>query len=75
MSKKLNRCASPVIGRRGFITAAVLVALGGLLFGALEVQVWVFVVVPAIALVAFPQRYLLRQVLHRKRAKEAENWL
>ena len=54
---------------RGFITAAVLVALGGLLFGALEVQVWVFVVVPAIALVAFPQRYLLRQVLHRKRAK------
>ncbi|MFG1646347.1 sugar transferase [Amycolatopsis sp. NPDC049252] len=54
---------------RGFITAAVLVALGGLLFGALEVQVWVFIVVPAIALVAFPQRYLLRQVLHRKRAK------
>ncbi|HKN52796.1 MAG TPA: sugar transferase [Amycolatopsis sp.] len=54
---------------RGFITAAVLVALGGLLFGALEVQVWVFIVVPAIALVAFPQRYVLRQVLHRKRAK------
>ncbi|GAA4547753.1 sugar transferase [Amycolatopsis samaneae] len=52
---------------RGLILAAVAVAFGGLLFGALEVQVWVFIVVPAIALVAFPQRYVLRQVLHRRR--------
>jgi len=54
---------------RGLIAAAVLVALGGLLFGALEVQPWVFFVVPAVALVLFPQRYLLRQILHRKRRR------
>ncbi|SDW33073.1 Undecaprenyl-phosphate galactose phosphotransferase, WbaP/exopolysaccharide biosynthesis polyprenyl glycosylphosphotransferase [Amycolatopsis xylanica] len=52
---------------RGLVTAAVLVALGGLLFGALDVQPWVFIVVPVIALITFPQRYLLRQVLHRQR--------
>ncbi|MEV6896772.1 sugar transferase [Amycolatopsis sp. NPDC051372] len=54
---------------RGLIAAAVLVALGGLLFRALDVQPWVFIVVPVIALFAFPQRYLLRQVLHRKRRR------
>ncbi|GAA3564859.1 sugar transferase [Amycolatopsis ultiminotia] len=54
---------------RGLIAAAVLVSLGGLLFGALEVQPWVFIVVPAIALFAFPQRYLLRQALHRRRRR------
>jgi exopolysaccharide biosynthesis polyprenyl glycosylphosphotransferase len=52
---------------RGLVTAAVLVALGGLLFGALDVQPWVFLVVPAIGAVALPQRYFLRQVLHRQR--------
>jgi exopolysaccharide biosynthesis polyprenyl glycosylphosphotransferase len=52
---------------RGLITAGVLVALGGLLFSALGVQAWVFIVVPAIALAAFPQRYLLRRILHRQR--------
>jgi exopolysaccharide biosynthesis polyprenyl glycosylphosphotransferase len=52
---------------RGLTTAGVLVALGGLLFGALGVQAWVFIVVPAIALVAFPQRYVLRRVLHHQR--------
>jgi exopolysaccharide biosynthesis polyprenyl glycosylphosphotransferase len=52
---------------RGLITAGVLVALGGLLFGALGVQAWVFFVVPAIALAAFPQRYVLRRILHRRR--------
>jgi exopolysaccharide biosynthesis polyprenyl glycosylphosphotransferase len=52
---------------RGLITAGVLVALGGLLFGALGVQAWVFIVVPTIALVAFPQRYVLRRVLHHQR--------
>ena len=30
MSKKLNRCASPVIGRRGFITAASLAGAAAL---------------------------------------------
>lgn len=32
-------------------------------------RLWVFVVVPGIALLVFPQRYLLRQVLHRQRHK------
>ncbi|HEV7951386.1 MAG TPA: sugar transferase, partial [Glaciihabitans sp.] len=52
---------------RGFVAAAMLVGMGGLLFGALGVQVWVFIVVPVIALVAFPQRYVLRRVLHHRR--------
>jgi lipopolysaccharide/colanic/teichoic acid biosynthesis glycosyltransferase len=52
---------------RGLISAAVLVALGGVLFGALGVQVWVFIVVPSIPLLAFPQRYVLRRILHRQR--------
>jgi exopolysaccharide biosynthesis polyprenyl glycosylphosphotransferase len=52
---------------RGLVTSAVLVALGGLMFGALDVQPWVFFVVPGIAAVAFPQRYFLRQLLHRQR--------
>ncbi|MDT8912428.1 sugar transferase [Amycolatopsis sp. PS_44_ISF1] len=54
---------------RALVAAAVLVALGGLLFRALDVQPWVFIVVPVIALFAFPQRYLLRQVLHRRRRR------
>jgi hypothetical protein len=52
---------------RGLFSAAVLVALGGVFFGALGVQAWVFIVVPAIALIAFTQRYFLRRVLHRQR--------
>jgi hypothetical protein len=52
---------------RGLIFAGVLVALGGLLFGALGVQVWDFIVVPSIPLLAFPQRYVLRRILHRQR--------
>ncbi len=32
-------------------------------------RLWVFVVVPAIAMLVFPQRYALRQVLHRQRYK------
>ncbi|WP_020672564.1 sugar transferase [Amycolatopsis nigrescens] len=52
---------------RGFAAAAVLIGLVGLLVGELAVQPWVFVVVPAVAALAFPQRYLMRQVLHRAR--------
>ncbi|WP_199434875.1 sugar transferase [Qaidamihabitans albus] len=54
---------------RALISAAVLVAFGGLLAGALEVQPWVFYVVPAVALVVFPERFLLRRVLHRARRR------
>ncbi|PRX46176.1 exopolysaccharide biosynthesis polyprenyl glycosylphosphotransferase [Prauserella shujinwangii] len=54
---------------RALLAAAVVVAFGGLLAGALEVQPWVFYVVPAVALVLFPERYLLRRLLHRARAR------
>ncbi|OXM67524.1 MULTISPECIES: sugar transferase [Amycolatopsis] len=52
---------------RSLVIAAVVVALAGLLFGALDVQPWVFYAVPAVGVIAFPARYGLRQVLHRKR--------
>jgi exopolysaccharide biosynthesis polyprenyl glycosylphosphotransferase len=45
------------------------VALAGLLFGALDVQPWVFVAVPVVGLISLPQRYLLRQFLHHARNK------
>ncbi|SDC92025.1 exopolysaccharide biosynthesis polyprenyl glycosylphosphotransferase [Actinokineospora iranica] len=52
---------------RGFVAAGVVLALGGLLFDIASMRPWVFVVVPATALVAFPLRYALRQGLHRAR--------
>jgi exopolysaccharide biosynthesis polyprenyl glycosylphosphotransferase len=52
---------------RGLFSAAVLIALAGLLFGALDVQPWVFGVVPVIGVFALPQRYFLRRLLHRSR--------
>ncbi|SFB23046.1 exopolysaccharide biosynthesis polyprenyl glycosylphosphotransferase [Amycolatopsis marina] len=54
---------------RGLFIAAVLIALAGLISGSLAVQAWVFVVVPVIALVAFPLRYLLRRLLHGARRR------
>lgn len=54
---------------RGLAAAAVLVALAGLLFGALDVQPWVFFVVPTVGILALFQRYLLRQALHRARRR------
>ncbi|PXY19256.1 sugar transferase [Prauserella muralis] len=52
---------------QGLLVAAVFVALGGLLAGALEVRPWVFYVVPSVAAVIFPTRYTLRRLLHRAR--------
>ena len=52
---------------RSLLIAAVVVAMAGLLFGALDVQPWVFYAVPTVALIAFPLRYALRQLLHRAR--------
>ena len=52
---------------RGLFTALVVLALVGLAVGAHDLRPWVFLVVPAIATLAFPQRYLLRQVLHGAR--------
>ncbi|WP_424183356.1 sugar transferase [Actinokineospora sp. G85] len=52
---------------RAFVAAAVLLALGGLLFDIGWMRPWVFVVVPATALLVIPTRYVQRQVLHGKR--------
>ncbi|GAA4660649.1 sugar transferase [Amycolatopsis dongchuanensis] len=52
---------------RALLMAGVVVALAGLLFGALDVQPWVFAVVPLVGLVTMVQRYTLRQVLHHAR--------
>jgi exopolysaccharide biosynthesis polyprenyl glycosylphosphotransferase len=52
---------------RALLTAGVIVALAGLLFGALDVQPWVFVAVPLVGLIALLQRYVLRRVLHHAR--------
>lgn len=52
---------------RALVAAAVVLALGGLLFDISRLRPWVFVVVPATALLVFPIRYAQRQVLHRSR--------
>ncbi|WP_158889747.1 sugar transferase [Amycolatopsis anabasis] len=52
---------------RGLFSAAVLIALAGLLFRELDVQPWVFGIIPLIGAFALPQRYLLRRLLHRAR--------
>jgi exopolysaccharide biosynthesis polyprenyl glycosylphosphotransferase len=73
----MNRTWSPnVLGHgadefgrlgRGLFSAAVVLALGGLAVDSTNIRLWVFVAIPAIALLAFPQRYLLRRVLHKSR--------
>ncbi|MDQ3577304.1 MAG: sugar transferase [Actinomycetota bacterium] len=52
---------------RGFVAGGVALALGGLLFDIGQIRPWVFIVIPVAALLAFPMRYLLRQLLHRAR--------
>jgi exopolysaccharide biosynthesis polyprenyl glycosylphosphotransferase len=52
---------------RGLFAADVALGLAGLAFGVTTMRPWVFLVVPGIALAAFPMRYVLRQVLHRAR--------
>ncbi|MQA07262.1 MAG: exopolysaccharide biosynthesis polyprenyl glycosylphosphotransferase [Pseudonocardiaceae bacterium] len=49
---------------KGVFSAGVLLALAGLLFDALAIRPWVFVVIPLIGLVALVQRYALRKWLH-----------
>ncbi|MET0134060.1 MAG: sugar transferase [Kibdelosporangium sp.] len=73
----MNRAWSPnVLGHgadefgrlgRGLFSAAVVLALGGLAVDSTNIRLWVFVAIPAIALVSFPQRYLLRRWLHKSR--------
>ncbi|UVS82407.1 sugar transferase [Actinokineospora sp. UTMC 2448] len=52
---------------RAFVAGAVVLALAGLLFDVDRMRPWVFVVVPATAMLVFPLRYALRQLLHRRR--------
>ena len=52
---------------RALITAAVLIATVGIGLDATGFRCWVFGAIPAIALLTFPVRYLLRQLLHRRR--------
>lgn len=56
-----------VLGR-GLFAAVVALGLGALAMNIPGARLWVFVVVPAIAMVVFPLHYLLRRVLHRARS-------
>jgi exopolysaccharide biosynthesis polyprenyl glycosylphosphotransferase len=52
---------------RALVSAAVILALISLAIGDGNGRPWVFLVIPTIALLAMPQRYLLRRYLHRAR--------
>ena len=52
---------------RSLFTAAVVLALGGIALTSRNIKLWIFVAVPAIALVTMTSRYLLRLRLHRQR--------
>lgn len=53
---------------RALLGSTVTLALGILAVSPSAGRVWVFTALPALALVLFPQRYLLRKWLHRKRS-------
>ncbi|WP_439423070.1 sugar transferase [Saccharothrix sp. HUAS TT10] len=75
----LNRVWNPmVLGQgaeefrrlgRGLFSSVVALGLGALAAGLPGARLWVFVVGPAVALVALPVRYLLRRPLHRARGE------
>jgi exopolysaccharide biosynthesis polyprenyl glycosylphosphotransferase len=52
---------------KGLFVSVVTVNIGALAAAIPGARLWTFVVVPAIALLVYPQRYLLRRMLHRKR--------
>ena len=52
---------------RALVAAAVVLALIALAIGDGNGRPWVFLVIPTIAVLAAPQRYLLRRYLHRAR--------
>jgi exopolysaccharide biosynthesis polyprenyl glycosylphosphotransferase len=52
---------------KAVVAAAVVLAVVSFGFGLTSARGWIFVVVPTIAVVAFPLRYVLRQLLHRRR--------
>ncbi|AZM92861.1 MULTISPECIES: sugar transferase [Streptomyces] len=52
---------------RSLFTATVLLALGGIALASRNIKLWIFVAIPAIALVTMTTRYLLRLWLHKQR--------
>ncbi|MFE2941790.1 sugar transferase [Streptomyces sp. NPDC059255] len=52
---------------RSLFAATVLLALGGIALTSRNIKLWIFVAIPAIALVTMTVRYLLRLWLHRQR--------
>ncbi|WP_435852905.1 sugar transferase [Streptomyces vietnamensis] len=52
---------------RSLCGAAVVLALGGIALTSRNIKLWIFVALPAIALVTMTERYLLRLWLHRER--------
>ncbi|UFR06242.1 sugar transferase [Streptomyces sp. Go40/10] len=52
---------------RSLFTATVVLALGGIALTSRNIKLWIFVAIPAIALVTMAARYLLRLWLHRHR--------
>ncbi|MFG3100776.1 sugar transferase [Streptomyces sp. NPDC048182] len=52
---------------RALFAATVVLALGGIALTSRNIKLWIFVAIPAIALVTMTARYLLRLALHRRR--------
>jgi exopolysaccharide biosynthesis polyprenyl glycosylphosphotransferase len=52
---------------RGLFAADVFLGLGGLMFSVVTMRLWVFLVIPTIALLGYPMRYGLRKLLHAAR--------
>ncbi|MGW5860597.1 sugar transferase [Streptomyces sp. NPDC055239] len=52
---------------RSLFTAVVVLALGGIALTSRNIKLWIFVAIPAIALVTMTARYLLRLWLHKQR--------
>ncbi|WTN54903.1 sugar transferase [Streptomyces sp. NBC_00626] len=52
---------------RSLFMATVVLALGGIALTSRNIKLWIFVAIPAIALVTMTARYLLRLWLHRQR--------
>ncbi|MBO8185152.1 sugar transferase [Streptomyces spirodelae] len=54
---------------RSLFTAAVVLALSGIALTSRNIKLWIFVAIPAIALVTMTGRYLLRLSLYRQRTE------
>nr|WP_206439453.1 sugar transferase [Streptomyces scabichelini] len=52
---------------RSLFTATVVLALGGIALTSRNIKLWIFVAIPAIAIVTMTARYLLRLRLHKQR--------